>query len=308
MIQASRPACSNPIAAGTTFAVIVCRCGARGGRESGYRRDRRPGTSAVQRNHRPLSEGGRRPASGPWRRTPEGPILGAAGSRSAPLVPLGEARLGRIGFRTNGSAAATGRKPDPQPPTERLGCCPRAALGVGVVRENQVRVGCECTVNRWTATEAKNLIPTMRTKDTQPRRWSRPLLLVIALGLWAGCWNRTHRQRATQGRGPALIQSAIPVESVQTSRDRAIDRCRPGESSSLNFSEGATATFKPGPPKWANIHQIPGWRQGPKPRWAQGAHIYVLKNGQVPGNRAASPRPSRADGQSAECLIQATAC
>ena len=37
------------------------RCGARGAAER-YRRDRRPGTSAVQRNRRPLSEGGRRPA------------------------------------------------------------------------------------------------------------------------------------------------------------------------------------------------------------------------------------------------------
>ena len=38
-----------------------CRGGARGAAKR-HRRDRRPGTSAVQRNHRPLSEGGRRPA------------------------------------------------------------------------------------------------------------------------------------------------------------------------------------------------------------------------------------------------------
>ena len=38
-----------------------CRCGARGAAKR-HRRDRRPGTSAVQRNRRPLSEGGRRPA------------------------------------------------------------------------------------------------------------------------------------------------------------------------------------------------------------------------------------------------------
>ena len=37
------------------------RCGARGAAKR-HRRDRRPGTSAVQRNRRPLSEGGRRPA------------------------------------------------------------------------------------------------------------------------------------------------------------------------------------------------------------------------------------------------------
>jgi len=38
-----------------------CRCGARGAAKR-HRRDRRPGTSAVQRIRRPLSEGGRRPA------------------------------------------------------------------------------------------------------------------------------------------------------------------------------------------------------------------------------------------------------
>ena len=46
-----------------------------------HRRDRRPGTSAVQRNRRPLSEGGRRPASR-WCVTPR-PDTGAAGSKSA---------------------------------------------------------------------------------------------------------------------------------------------------------------------------------------------------------------------------------
>ena len=39
------------------------RGGARGAAKR-HRRDRRPGTSTVQRNHRPLSEGGRRPARG----------------------------------------------------------------------------------------------------------------------------------------------------------------------------------------------------------------------------------------------------
>ena len=38
-----------------------CRCGARGAAKR-HRRDRRPGTSTLQRNRRPLSEGGRRPA------------------------------------------------------------------------------------------------------------------------------------------------------------------------------------------------------------------------------------------------------
>src|SRR5262245_61627156 len=47
-------------------------CGARGAAKR-HRRDRRPGTSAVQRNRRPLPEGGRRPASG--RERPRGPLL-----------------------------------------------------------------------------------------------------------------------------------------------------------------------------------------------------------------------------------------
>ena len=38
-----------------------CRCGACGAAKR-HRRDRRPGTSTVQRNRRPISEGGRRPA------------------------------------------------------------------------------------------------------------------------------------------------------------------------------------------------------------------------------------------------------
>ena len=39
------------------------RCGT-GGAAKRHRRDRRPGTSTVQQNRRPLSEGGRRPACG----------------------------------------------------------------------------------------------------------------------------------------------------------------------------------------------------------------------------------------------------
>ena len=39
-----------------------CRRGSARGAAKRHRRDRRPGTSAVQRNRRPLSEGGRRPA------------------------------------------------------------------------------------------------------------------------------------------------------------------------------------------------------------------------------------------------------
>ena len=54
------PGLFQPIAA-DDVAAYRRRCGARGAAKR-HRRDRRPGTSAVQRNRRPLSEGGRRPA------------------------------------------------------------------------------------------------------------------------------------------------------------------------------------------------------------------------------------------------------
>jgi uncharacterized protein YbjT (DUF2867 family) len=65
------PGLFQPIAA-DDVAAIVARGGARGATQR-HRRDRRPRTSTVQRNRRPLSEGGRRPASG--RERPRGPIL-----------------------------------------------------------------------------------------------------------------------------------------------------------------------------------------------------------------------------------------
>ena len=49
-----------------------CRCGAHGAAQR-HRRDRRPGTSAVQRNRCPLPEGGRRSTRG--RARPRSPIL-----------------------------------------------------------------------------------------------------------------------------------------------------------------------------------------------------------------------------------------
>ena len=55
---------------------LRCRCGARAAAKR-HRRDRRPGPSTVQRNRRPLSEGGRRPARG--RARPRGAILGRPG-------------------------------------------------------------------------------------------------------------------------------------------------------------------------------------------------------------------------------------
>ena len=54
------PILFQPIAS-DDVAAMRCRCGARGAAKR-HRGDRRPGTSAVQRNHRPLFEGGRRPA------------------------------------------------------------------------------------------------------------------------------------------------------------------------------------------------------------------------------------------------------
>ena len=64
------PGLFQPIAA-DDVAAVVADCGARGAER--HRRDRWPGTSAVQRNRCPLSKGGRRSARG--RARPRGPIL-----------------------------------------------------------------------------------------------------------------------------------------------------------------------------------------------------------------------------------------
>ena len=130
----------------------------------------------------------------------------------------------------------------------------------------------------------------MRTK-TLNRAMVTLLLLVIALAL-AGCW--TAPTANVQPKGEArLIQSAIPVESVQHRVTvQSIDADR--RIIVLNFSEGATATFKPGP-QMANIHQI---RAGDKVQAtvAQELTIYVLKNGQVPGT-GGKPETLEADAK-----------
>ena len=130
----------------------------------------------------------------------------------------------------------------------------------------------------------------MRTK-TLNRAMVTLLLLVIALAL-AGCW--TAPTANVQPKGEArLIQSAIPVESVKHRVTvQSIDADR--RVIVLNFSEGTTATFKPGP-QVANIHQI---RAGDKVQAtvAQELTIYVLKNGQVPGT-GGKPETLEADAK-----------
>ena len=74
----------------------------------------RPGTGTVPPNRRPLSEGGRRPAS--CRARPRGAITGAAGSRSVRSYRWAK-RASAISVSTNGSAAHR-QEPDPHPPTE----------------------------------------------------------------------------------------------------------------------------------------------------------------------------------------------
>ena len=83
----------QPIAADDVAAIVAD--GARVAAKR-HRRNRRPGTSTVQRNRRPLSEGGRRPACG--RERPRGPRYFGGRVEERSLVPLGEARLGRIAF------------------------------------------------------------------------------------------------------------------------------------------------------------------------------------------------------------------
>jgi hypothetical protein len=79
-----------------------------------HRRDRRPGTSAIQRNRRPLFEGGRRPAGG--RARPRGPILWRPG-RGALARAVG--RSASRPYRSRRMAAPlTGKSLTLHPPTE----------------------------------------------------------------------------------------------------------------------------------------------------------------------------------------------
>jgi hypothetical protein len=137
-----------------------------------------------------------------------------------------------------------------------------------------------------TATEST----TMRTK-TLNRAMATLLLLVSALAL-AGCW--TTPTANVQPRGEArVIQSSIPVESVKHRVTvQSIDADR--RVIVLNFSDGTTATYRPGP-QAANIHQI---RAGDKVQAtvAQELTIYVSKNGQVPGT-GGKPEALEADAK-----------
>jgi hypothetical protein len=130
----------------------------------------------------------------------------------------------------------------------------------------------------------------MKTK-TPNRAMVTLLPLVIALAL-AGCW--TAPTANVQPKGEArLIQGPIPVESVKHRVTvQSIDADR--RVIVLDFPEGATATFKPGP-QVANIHQI---RAGDKVQAtvAQEFTIYVLKNGRVPGT-GGKPETLEADAK-----------
>jgi hypothetical protein len=119
--------------------------------------------------------------------------------------------------------------------------------------------------------------PNMRTKIPNGATVTR-LLPVMALAL-AGCW--TAPIANVQPKGEArLIQRAIPVESV---KDRATVQSIDANQRVivLKFSEGASATFKPGP-QVAGFYQI---RAGDNVRAtvAQELTVYVLKSGQLPG-------------------------
>lgn len=117
------------------------------------------------------------------------------------------------------------------------------------------------------------------------------LLLVIAPAL-VGCWAAPTAN--VQPKGEArLIQSPIPVESVK--HRVTVQSIDAGQRVIvLNFSEGATGTFKPGP-QVADLRQI---RAGDKVRAkvAQELTIYVLKNGEVPGTDG-KPQAPEADAK-----------
>lgn len=95
----------------------------------------------------------------------------------------------------------------------------------------------------------------------------------------AGCW--TAPVADVQPKGDArLIQKAIPVVAV---KDEATVQSIDLEQRVvvLNFSDGITATVKPGP-RVKNFSEI---RAGDKARAtvAQELSVYVLKDGQLPG-------------------------
>jgi hypothetical protein len=131
---------------------------------------------------------------------------------------------------------------------------------------------------------------TMRS-ETLNRGAGSLLLSVMALAL-AGCWTAptAHVQPTGEAR---LIQSGIRVESVKdgvTVKTINADQ----RFIVLNFHEGATATFKPGP-KVDNFYQI---RAGDRVQAtvAQELAIYVLKNGRGPG-ASGKPEAIKADAK-----------
>ena len=104
------------------------------------------------------------------------------------------------------------------------------------------------------------------------------LLSVMAFAL-AGCWTAPHAD--VQPKGDArLIQRAIPVVAVKedaTVQSIDVDQ----RVVVLNFSDGITATVKPGP-RVKNFSRI---RAGDKAKAtvAQQLSVYVLKDGLSPG-------------------------
>jgi hypothetical protein len=121
-------------------------------------------------------------------------------------------------------------------------------------------------------------MPTRSRTESGPRAKVTLLLPVVTLAL-AGCW--TAPVANVQPKGEArLIQSAISVQSV---KDHVTVQSINADQRFivLNFSGGATATFRPAP-QVANLYQI---RAGDEVQAtvAQELAVYVLKNGQVPG-------------------------
>ena len=102
------PGLFQPIAADDVAAIVAEVALAAAAKR--HRRDRRPGTGAVQRIRRPLSEGGRRSARG--RAATAKPDTSAAGSRSTRSCRWAR-RASAASVSTNGSAARR-REPDPR--------------------------------------------------------------------------------------------------------------------------------------------------------------------------------------------------
>ena len=110
-------------------------------------------------------------------------------------------------------------------------------------------------------------------------RMTVPLLLPLLMLALTGCWTPPNANVQPAGE-PRLIQSAIPVESVENAATvQAVDASQ--HSITLKFSDDTMTTCKAGP-KVTNFDKI---QVGDKVKvtLAEELTVYLLKDGRLPG-------------------------